>query len=499
MAFYLKYRPQKIADFDLMEVRDKVGRILQSNHLPHAFLFAGPRGVGKTSMARLVAKSLNCPNVQKGEPCGQCEVCRAIAKGNFLDILEIDAASNRGIDDIRDLKEKVNLAPSRGKYKVYIIDEVHMLTPEAFNALLKTLEEPPEKVVFILCTTNPEKLPETILSRCVRINFNKATDKEIMSALKKAAEGEKLAVEEGALEEIVRLADGSFRDAQKILEELSFLGPKIEARMVKKMAGLDDSLAPASLLDFLAAGKLQEAVAMVEKINQRGLDIQAYLEQLLRELRLLLHGLWGLPDGKKSAFSSDQLFSLVDIFSQAARQAKQTSVPILALEVAAGKAAALLEAKKGGGNNADTSFKDFKAKEGKKASGSVKKEKEKLGEEKKIKINDEVWQEILTKVRPQNHSVEAFLKSAQPLSFEDQSLTIGVYYSFHKECLEREVNRRIVEKAVGEVLGEKAKVFFKLSPKSPPKQQRVNKEKTQDNEEDLVGLAEKIFGGEENV
>ena len=212
----------------------------------------------------------------------------------------------------------------------------------------------------------------------------------------------------------------------------------------------------------------------------------------------MLHGLWGLPDGKESTFSSDQLFSLVDIFSQATRQAKQTSVPILALEVAAGKAAALLEEKKGGGNNADTSFKDFKAKERKKASGSVKKEKEKLGEEKKIKINDEVWQEILTKVRPQNHSVEAF-KIGPAAFFEDQSLTIGVYYSFHKECLKREVNRRIVEKAVGEVLGEKAKVFFKLSPKSPPKQQRVNKEKTQDNEEDLVGLAEKIFGGEENV
>ena len=154
-------------------------------------------------------------------------------QGNFLDVLEIDAASNRGIDDIRDLKEKVNLAPSRGKYKVYIIDEVHMLTPEAFNALLKTLEEPPEKVVFILCTTNPEKLPETILSRCVRINFNKATDEEIMSALKKAAEGEKLAVEEGVLEEIVRLADGSFATRKKFWKSF-LLGPKIEARMVKK-------------------------------------------------------------------------------------------------------------------------------------------------------------------------------------------------------------------------------------------------------------------------
>jgi len=495
MAFYLKYRPQKIADFDLVEVRDKVEKILQSNHLPHAFLFTGPRGVGKTSMARLVAKSLNCPNAKKGEPCGQCEVCRAITRGNFLDVLEIDAASNRGIDDIRDLKEKVNLAPSRGKYKVYIIDEVHMLTPEAFNALLKTLEEPPEKVVFILCTTNPEKLPETILSRCVRINFNKATDEEIMNALKKAAEGEKLAVEEEALEEIIKLADGSFRDAQKILEELSFLGPKIEARMVKKMTGLDDSLAPALLLDFLAAGKLQEAVAMVERISQRGLDIQTYLEQLLRELRLLLHGLWGLSDGKKNAFSSDQLFSLVDVFSQAARQAKQTSVPILALEVAVGKAASILGIKIRKKDPGDTSLE----KEEKKVTDESKiKRKSEFGEN-ETKVDGQVWQEILTKVRPQNHSVEAFLKSAQPLSFEDQSLTIGVYYSFHKECLEKEINRRIVEKAVEEVLGIKAKVFFKLSPKSLPRQAKGNKRKIEDNEEDLVGLAEKIFGGEGNV
>ncbi len=495
MAFYLKYRPQKIADFDLVEVRDKVGRILQSNHLPHAFLFAGPRGVGKTSMARLVAKSLNCPNAKKGEPCGQCEVCQAIARGDFLDVLEIDAASNRGIDDIRDLKEKVNLAPSRGKYKVYIIDEVHMLTPEAFNALLKTLEEPPEKVIFILCTTNPEKLPETILSRCVRINFNRATAEEVMGALKKAAEGEKLVIEEEALEEIVRLADGSFRDAQKLLEELSFFGPKIDRQMVERIIGMEDSLAPTLLLDFLAAGKLGEAVSMVEEISQRGLDIQAYLEQLLRELRLLLHGLWGLPDGKKSTFSSDQLFSLVDIFSQALRQAKQTNVPILALEVAVGKAASLLGAKEGD----DSSFKNFKEKEEKKGANKDKKKEENTDEEKGISIDDKIWQDILTKVRPQNHSVEAFLKSAQPLSFDKQSLTIGVYYSFHKECLEKELNRRIVEKAVEEVLGIKAKVFFKLSPKFKRRQVKGSEEKVEDKEEDLLGLAEKIFGGEENV
>jgi len=171
--YFLKYRPQTIAELDLESVRHQLEQILKQEKIPQAFLFAGPRGAGKTSAARILAKAINCRQPKGVEPCNQCSLCREITAGSSLDVLEIDAASNRGIDDIRQLRERVGLAPAQAKYKVYIIDEVHMLTKEAFNALLKTLEEPPAHVVFVLCTTDPEKIIPTILSRLLRVDFRR--------------------------------------------------------------------------------------------------------------------------------------------------------------------------------------------------------------------------------------------------------------------------------------------------------------------------------------
>ena len=185
MVFYRKYRPQKIDELDNQSVRESLYSIFSKGNFPHAFLFTGPKGLGKTSTARIVAKAINCEkhkdlegirSEKEIEPCNKCEQCLSITNGNNLDIFEIDGASNRGIDEIRDLKEKIKLAPFKASKKVYIIDEVHMLTTEAFNALLKTLEEPPSHAVFILCTTEPHKVPATIVSRCLRINFTRATD-----------------------------------------------------------------------------------------------------------------------------------------------------------------------------------------------------------------------------------------------------------------------------------------------------------------------------------
>src|SRR5665213_65939 len=181
MVFYLKYRPQKIKDLDSQEVRERLLKILASDNLPHAFLLTGPKGLGKTSAARIVAKSVNCTNRKKGEaePCGKCEACLSITNGTNMDVIEIDGASNRGIDEMRDLREKIRLAPLSSKKKVYIIDEVHMLTTEAFNALLKTLEEPPAHAIFILCTTEPQKVPATIVSRCLHVSFKSPTKEEM--------------------------------------------------------------------------------------------------------------------------------------------------------------------------------------------------------------------------------------------------------------------------------------------------------------------------------
>lgn len=210
MVFYRKYRPQTIAQLDSEAVREKLLSVLSSKSIPHAFLFTGPKGLGKTSTARIVAKALNCEKKAAGavEPCNKCDQCVSITNGTNFDVLEIDGASNRGIDEIRDLREKVKLAPISSAKKVYIIDEVHMLTNEAFNALLKTIEEPPEHVVFMFCTTEPHKVPETILSRCFHIAFKKATIPELVHSFERIAKGEKLTVDSDVFGEIAKLSDG---------------------------------------------------------------------------------------------------------------------------------------------------------------------------------------------------------------------------------------------------------------------------------------------------
>ena len=232
MTLYLKYRPQTIDEIDITSVRTTLTNILKSGNIPHAFLFAGPRGTGKTSLARILAKAINCEGNSKVTPCGVCEQCKSITNGNNIDVIEMDAASNRGIDDVRALRDIVKLAPANSKAKIYIIDEAHMLTTEASNALLKTLEEPPAHVYFILATTNPEKLIETIKSRTTLVEFSKATVEEIARALKRVIIGEKIKIKTEDVDKIIKISKGSFRDAVKSLEQYvndeSFLNKKLE-------------------------------------------------------------------------------------------------------------------------------------------------------------------------------------------------------------------------------------------------------------------------------
>src|SRR3989338_8424213 len=265
MVLYLKYRPQKLAELDITSVRDKLVGTLASSYRPHAYLFSGPKGTGKTSAARIIAKALNCLNPKEqaltgstkkyNEPCNKCENCREILSGRHMDIIEIDAASNRGIDEIRDLKEKIRLAQVSAEFKVYLIDEVHMLTAEAFNALLKTLEEPPAHVMFILATTEPDKLPETVVSRCIRVNFGRAGEAEIIASLKKIVRTEELEVEEEVLATLARVAQGSFRDAQKTLEQV------VTGREKQKITmDMVTQSGDGKLLEYLLAKRRTEAL-----------------------------------------------------------------------------------------------------------------------------------------------------------------------------------------------------------------------------------------------
>ncbi len=274
MALYRKYRPQT---FDEVVGQEAVVSILKkaldSGNISHAYLFAGPRGTGKTSIARILAKGLNCEKGITSQPCGTCYMCRAITEGRAVDVIEIDAASNRGIDDIREIRERVKHPPLEGRYKVYIIDEVHMLTKEAFNALLKTLEEPPEYVVFVLATTDPHKLPETILSRVQRFNFHKLSIDDSVLLLQRVCDGEGFQCEKEALVLIARYSDGAMRDALNLLEQVSLVGDgKITLEAVKKVIG---GVSAERVLQFFRAlqqGDTRAVFAVLDSVLDEGTD-----------------------------------------------------------------------------------------------------------------------------------------------------------------------------------------------------------------------------------
>ena len=275
----LKYRPQ---NFDELTGQSHVVLSLKgaikSGRIGHAFLFAGPRGIGKTTTARILAKSLNCVESPTIHPCQECQACREITLSRSVDVIEIDGASNRGIDEIRNLRESVKYAPLRGRYKIYIIDEVHMLTQEAFNALLKTLEEPPPNVIFVFATTNPTKVPATILSRCQRFVFKRLSVKEIISRLQTVAEKEGIEITEKALHFLAIRADGSIRDGESILEQLaSFVEGKITEDDVFKLIGFLGSDFYFALLNKIIARNLKGVVLILNKGIEEGADpIEVY-------------------------------------------------------------------------------------------------------------------------------------------------------------------------------------------------------------------------------
>ncbi len=338
MAYYLKYRPQTVNDLDSDEIRTQFVSLFSKQDFPHAFLFTGTRGIGKTSTARIIAKIVNCTKgaLKKKkweftEPCNKCEMCQAITKGNSLDILEIDAASNRGIDEMRSLREKINLSPSQAKYKVYIIDEVHMLTTEAFNALLKTLEEPPKHALFILCTTERHKVPDTIASRCTTVVFKKANEKELLRSLKRVVKGEGITIGDEALKSIAGFSDGSFRDATKTLEQLTAgKSEEIKADDVKKMLFSAD-INEEELVRCVLDKKVKEALETVQKSVELGVDPKQLNLRLLSVLRIKL--LEEVAKRNKSEEISN-LTKLIRLLSKAEGEIKYVPIGQLPIELA---------------------------------------------------------------------------------------------------------------------------------------------------------------------
>ena len=297
-ALYRKWRPQRFED--VVGQRAIVAALknqIAAGRVGHAYLFTGVRGTGKTTCAKIFAKAVNCLDPQNGDPCGQCPVCRGIDDGSILDVVEMDAASNNGVDDIRDLRDETAYTPSICRYKVYIIDEVHMLSTAAFNALLKTLEEPPAHVIFILATTEIQKVPATIRSRCQRYDFTRISPEDIAGRVSQVAGAEGLALTEGAAGLIARLADGALRDALSILDTCAGVTGQIDEDVVRRMAGVTDRSYLFRMSDALAARDAASALAELAALRQQSVDVKRLTEELIAHYRSLM--LAALPGGRE--------------------------------------------------------------------------------------------------------------------------------------------------------------------------------------------------------
>ena len=361
-ALYRRYRPARFEDFVGQEAVIKTLRSqITSGRIAHAYLFCGTRGTGKTSTAKVFARAVNCEHPENGDPCGVCPTCKALAEENSLDILEIDAASNNGVDEIRDLREKVKYPPQTGRYRVYIIDEVHMLSQGAFNALLKTLEEPPAYVVFILATTEPQKLPATILSRCQRFDFGRIPAHQIIERLHVALEEGQIQAEDAALARIARAAEGGMRDAWSIMDMcLSYAqeedGGLTEALVLRVLGAADKSFLFAfadKLIDSDAAG----ALALIDEMMRKGREVQVFVRDVSAHLRALM--LANICDegqlstllevthedaaeyiGQAKRTSHTRLMRMLDLFLASETDMKWAAQPRFALETAALRACA---------------------------------------------------------------------------------------------------------------------------------------------------------------
>ncbi len=288
-VLYRKYRPRVFSDvYGQDHVTSTLRNEIKNGRIAHAYLFTGSRGTGKTTCAKILAKAVNCENPVNGEPCNECEVCRGLDSGAIYDVVEIDAASNNGVDNIRDLREEANYTPTRGKYRVYIIDEVHMLSTGAFNALLKTLEEPPAHVIFILATTEVHKLPATILSRCQRFDFKRIQPDTMSVRLKEVAEKEGLSLDDDAAVLIARIADGALRDGLSILDQCAGRGQVIDTALVSDVAGLAGREALYRLSSCIAEKKSSSAISEISELYQNSYDMERLCNEMINHFRNLL-------------------------------------------------------------------------------------------------------------------------------------------------------------------------------------------------------------------
>ena len=508
-VFARKYRPQT---FDDLVGQAHVSRTLKNavaqNRLAHAYLFVGPRGIGKTSTARILAKSLNCVKGPTVTPCGKCDNCREIAAGNSFDVIEIDGASNRGIDDVRELRDNVRYAPAKGRYKIYIIDEVHMLTKEAFNALLKTLEEPPPHVKFIFATTEPDKVLPTILSRCQRFDLHRIPANLIAQHLQFIAGKEKITLEPAAAHAIARGAEGGLRDAESMLDQLvAFCGEKISENDVLNVFGFTSEQTVVDLMRHILRAETPEAIDLLHQQSESGKDMMRLMSDLIAYLRDLLVSKAKPdalkedvdPDVQKSLaahaelISTDRLLELIDQFAAAEGRMKWAPNKKLHFEVAIIKAIQSL----GQATLDEVIEKLGELRNGKPVAAGDDSGRNKTKpqtarvtapgystprvEEKAAVLDAEkIWQQVLAKIPPHKGFVRNSAASAHILGIEGRNFKLGFAPGDKAavDILSTQANRKFLETLLHEMTGKdwsvKLTVDEGLSPKHPvvPEQSR---------------------------
>ena len=491
-----RWRPQQFNEIIAQEhVSKTLSNAIANNRIAHAYIFTGPRGIGKTTTARILAKALNCEKGPTPTPCNECASCKAITVGNSLDVLEIDGASNRGIDEIRNLRENIRFTPNLGQYRIYIIDEVHMLTKEAFNALLKTLEEPPSHALFIFATTEIHKVPSTILSRCQRFDFKRIPIRTIMDHLKHICNEDKIEITDDALLQIAKKGDGSMRDSQSILDQIiSFSGEKITFENVAQALGVIHQDVFFKISDLVLEGNIKEIIQLAQEIFNSGYDLTELLLGLEEHFRNILitvstkstdlievsenyHIKYKEIAGK---FSENDLVSHLKIIGDTIFQVKNSEQPQLKFELGLIKLAKMPSTsdieqilqkldllKKKARNQVNTKQFD---------SSQTPSQTQESQEEISIRNFKETWSTVKTVIHDKKASVATVLEKAEPETFSENILTITVngINEFEKELVLS--NQKLIKKVIYDQTGAdfKLKFEFKIETQKEMKEEKVS-------------------------
>jgi len=498
-----RYRPKSFNEIvGQKHVVTTLVNALQTDRVAHAYLFAGPRGVGKTSMARILSKALNCQKGTAGAPCNKCSTCNSIANGNDIDVLEIDGASNRGIDEIRNIRQNVGYAPAVSKHKIYIIDEVHMLTKEAFNAILKTLEEPPEHVKFIFATTSPGRVPDTVQSRCQRFDFKNISIPDISDRLAQICKTENIAAGEEVLQSIAKYARGGLRDSESILDQLaSFCHEKITLKDVYDIFGVVSEEKLSGLINSFIEKNPELSIEVLHDIMDSGKDIEGFIDQLLLYIRDLLlvsvctkdrdaietvSGDLNLLQMQSSSFSPETLMYMFQVISEAKTKARDLLQQKIYLEVLFVKLATMEELrplssvldkiegmKKIFENNADVTDKVVSISKSD-VTVPVRPEIPEKPSHDHAVLNKkagpdtgfvETWNKVMVELQTKKKTTWALLQNARALSIDGNEAVIEVprNYLIHKERLEKPEEKRIIDSCLEKVTGKKVHVKFIVS------------------------------------